>query len=146
MEEAVDRMEARIKATGEDVRGSQPTPANIEGGLTTLEEKSLGSIEKTGKPRLQDVLENADFEGTVFPARARFRLDTMADNKDKFIFVKAPEPTWDDTLPGEVAETTDATAGITAEPNSENYPSEAPPSDATSRETLEELLETNETD
>lgn len=60
MEEAVDRMEARIKATGEDVRGSQPTPANIEGGLTTLEEKSLGSIEKTGKPRLQDVLENAE--------------------------------------------------------------------------------------
>ncbi|MDD5127583.1 MAG: UxaA family hydrolase [Dehalococcoidales bacterium] len=58
--EAVDRMEARIKATGEDVRGSQPTPANIQGGLTTLEEKSLGNIEKTGKAPLQGVLENAE--------------------------------------------------------------------------------------
>ncbi|MDD4860332.1 MAG: UxaA family hydrolase, partial [Dehalococcoidales bacterium] len=60
LEEAVDRMEARIKATGEDVRGSQPTPANIQGGLTTLEEKSLGAIEKTGESRIQGVLENAE--------------------------------------------------------------------------------------
>lgn len=57
--EAVDHMEARIKATGEDVRGSQPTPANIQGGLVTLEEKSLGAIEKTGKSPVQGVLENA---------------------------------------------------------------------------------------
>jgi len=38
----------RINAIGVDPRGTQPTPGNIEGGLTTLEEKSLGGILKTG--------------------------------------------------------------------------------------------------
>lgn len=60
LHEMVDRMEARIKATGEDVRGTQPTPANIKGGLTTLEEKSLGALAKTGTSPLQGVLENAE--------------------------------------------------------------------------------------
>ncbi|SUH16970.1 hydrolase, UxaA family [Salmonella enterica subsp. enterica] len=30
--------EARAKALGEDIRGGQPTPGNIKGGLTTIEE------------------------------------------------------------------------------------------------------------
>jgi altronate dehydratase large subunit len=55
--EAVDRMEARIKATGEDIRGSQPTRGNIAEGLTTIEEKSLGALAKTGTSPLQGVLE-----------------------------------------------------------------------------------------
>ena len=33
---------------GVDMRGAQPTPGNIEGGLTTIEEKSLGAIAKGG--------------------------------------------------------------------------------------------------
>jgi len=41
---------------GVDLRGSEPTPANIEGGLTTIEEKSLGAIIKAGSARLQGVL------------------------------------------------------------------------------------------
>ncbi|MBU2534613.1 MAG: UxaA family hydrolase [Chloroflexota bacterium] len=60
LEAAVDRMEARIKATGEDMRGSQPTRGNIEGGLTTIEEKSLGAFQKTGTAPLQGVLEYAE--------------------------------------------------------------------------------------
>ena len=60
LEAAVERMEARIKATGVDIRGTQPTYANIEGGLTTIEEKSLGSLAKTGTSPLQGVLEYAE--------------------------------------------------------------------------------------
>jgi len=60
LQEAVDRMEARTKATGEDIRGSQPTRANIQGGLTTIEEKSLGALAKSGTAPLQGVLEYAE--------------------------------------------------------------------------------------
>jgi len=60
LEAAVNRMEARIKATGEDIRGSQPTRGNIEGGLTTIEEKSLGAFQKTGTAPLKGVLEYAE--------------------------------------------------------------------------------------
>jgi altronate dehydratase large subunit len=55
--EFADRLEARICATGEDIRGSQPNPGNILGGMTTLEEKSLGAIAKSGKSPISGVLE-----------------------------------------------------------------------------------------
>ena len=51
----VDRMEQRAKATGADMRGGQPTPGNIKGGLTTIEEKSLGAIAKAGTTDLREV-------------------------------------------------------------------------------------------
>jgi len=60
LEAVVDGMEAKIKAMGVDTRGTQPTRANIEGGLTTIEEKSLGSLAKTGTTPLQGVLEYAE--------------------------------------------------------------------------------------
>ncbi|WP_188397765.1 UxaA family hydrolase [Sporomusa sp. GT1] len=41
---------------GVDMRGGQPTPGNIEGGLSTIEEKSLGCIYKAGSRPLQDVI------------------------------------------------------------------------------------------
>lgn len=56
----VDQMEARIKASGEDIRGTQPTRGNIAEGLTTIEEKSLGALAKTGTSPLQGVLEYAE--------------------------------------------------------------------------------------
>ena len=56
----VEQMEARIKATGVDIRGSQPTRGNIEGGLTTIEEKSLGALAKTGTAPLEGILEYAE--------------------------------------------------------------------------------------
>lgn len=58
--EVVSRMEGRIKDTGEDIRGSQPTRGNIAEGLTTIEEKSLGALAKTGTSPLQGVLEYAE--------------------------------------------------------------------------------------
>lgn len=44
----VEQVENRAFAVGEDLRGSQPTPGNIEGGLSTIEEKSLGCMHKAG--------------------------------------------------------------------------------------------------
>lgn len=52
--------EARAMALGEDIRGGQPTPGNIEGGLTTIEEKSLGCIHKSGHAPITGVLNYAD--------------------------------------------------------------------------------------
>ena len=36
-------------ALGLDIRGTQPSPGNIRGGLTTIEEKSLGATHKGGE-------------------------------------------------------------------------------------------------
>lgn len=55
--EIVRRMEERAKAIGEDMRGGQPTPGNIKGGLSSIEEKSLGAIVKSGHRPIQGVLE-----------------------------------------------------------------------------------------
>jgi altronate dehydratase large subunit len=55
--EAAENTECRIKDMGVDLRGSEPTPANIQGGLTTIEEKSLGAIIKAGAAPLQGVLD-----------------------------------------------------------------------------------------
>ena len=41
---------------GVDLRGAQPTPGNQEGGLTTIEEKSLGAIAKGGTTPIRDIV------------------------------------------------------------------------------------------
>ena len=53
----VARMERRATAMGFDMRGGQPTTGNIAGGLTTIEEKSLGAIAKGGTKPIQGVYE-----------------------------------------------------------------------------------------
>ena len=53
----VARMEKRAIAMGFDMRGGQPTAGNIAGGLTTIEEKSLGAIIKGGTKPIQGVYE-----------------------------------------------------------------------------------------
>mgnify|MGYP001029991212 FL=1 len=55
--EIVGRMEHRAKSMGVDMRSGQPTPGNIKGGLTTIEEKSLGAIVKSGTKAIEGVLE-----------------------------------------------------------------------------------------
>lgn len=40
-----------------DLLGSQPTEGNIAGGLSTIEEKALGNIQKIGEARVHGVLE-----------------------------------------------------------------------------------------
>ena len=51
---------AEIKSQGVDLLGSQPTQGNIAGGLSTIEEKALGNIEKTGTKPIIGVLEPAE--------------------------------------------------------------------------------------
>lgn len=53
----VQRMEQRAMSTGNDIRGGQPTGGNIKGGLTTIEEKSLGAIAKAGNAPIMAVYE-----------------------------------------------------------------------------------------
>ena len=53
----VNRVEAEAMALGVDIRGTQPSPGNIRGGLTTIEEKSLGATYKAGeRTRLEAVV------------------------------------------------------------------------------------------
>ena len=58
--EIVNNMEARAKSLGCDMRKGQPTPGNIAGGLTTIEEKSLGAIMKSGTRPIQGVMGYTD--------------------------------------------------------------------------------------
>lgn len=44
---------------GADLTGSNPSPGNIEGGITTIEEKSLGCVHKGGSSPIQEVLDYA---------------------------------------------------------------------------------------
>lgn len=55
----VHNMQDKIEREGVDILGSEPTKGNIENGLTTIEEKSLGAIAKGGTTPLVDVLEYA---------------------------------------------------------------------------------------
>lgn len=53
----VERYENHFIRNGENVRLGNPTPGNKEGGLTTLEEKSLGCIHKGGETKIQAVFD-----------------------------------------------------------------------------------------
>ncbi|MBM3629681.1 MAG: hypothetical protein FJX21_17925, partial [Alphaproteobacteria bacterium] len=53
---AVARREAAVAATGFDLTGNNPGQENIRGGLSTIEEKSLGAIAKGGTRPIQGVL------------------------------------------------------------------------------------------
>ncbi len=48
-----------IETQAEDLFGSQPTQGNIAGGLSTIEEKAMGNIEKTGTKPVVGVLKPA---------------------------------------------------------------------------------------
>lgn len=52
--------EEHLRAAGQDCRAGQPTPGNKAGGLSTLDEKSLGCIRKGGTRPIVEVLEQAE--------------------------------------------------------------------------------------
>lgn len=52
--------EAHLKAAGQDCRAGQPTPGNKDGGLSTIDEKSLGCIRKGGTRPIVEVLAQAE--------------------------------------------------------------------------------------
>ncbi len=51
--------EEHLKLANQDCRAGQPTPGNKAGGLSTLDEKSLGCIKKGGTRPIVEVLEQA---------------------------------------------------------------------------------------
>ncbi|MFH1490960.1 MAG: UxaA family hydrolase [Pseudomonadota bacterium] len=57
--EIVDRRERHLREAGEDLRSGQPSPGNRAGGLSTIEEKSLGCIHKGGTSPVMEVLDYA---------------------------------------------------------------------------------------
>jgi altronate dehydratase large subunit len=58
--EMIARFERNVGALGVDLRGGQPVPGNMEGGLTTSEEKSLGAAKTGGKAPIESVLGYAE--------------------------------------------------------------------------------------
>ncbi|MEE8593535.1 MAG: altronate dehydratase family protein [Candidatus Bipolaricaulota bacterium] len=54
--DAVERRESDAAQYSIDFRGGQPTPGNISGGLTTIEEKSMGAISKGGSSMVREFL------------------------------------------------------------------------------------------
>ena len=58
--EIIKRYEDHIKNVGENIRDGNPSPGNKAGGITTLEEKSLGCIHKGGHSVINELLEYAE--------------------------------------------------------------------------------------
>ncbi len=57
--EFCSRLETDLARVCEDLRSGQPSPGNKAGGITTLEEKSLGCIHKGGTKSISEVVECA---------------------------------------------------------------------------------------
>lgn len=69
----IDKMERDILACGVDLRGSQPTGDNIAGGLSTIEEKSLGAMVKWGtKP----IVGMVDYAAPIGAESGMWLMDT----------------------------------------------------------------------
>lgn len=58
--EVIGAMENRSIQMGVDIRTGNPSPGNIKGGLSSLEEKSLGAAKKAGTRPLQELVNYAE--------------------------------------------------------------------------------------
>jgi (2R)-sulfolactate sulfo-lyase subunit beta len=65
-----------IEGTGANLLGSQPTQGNIKGGLSTIEEKAMGNIAKTGTRPVVGVLGPAEAPGNG--QRGIYYMDTSS--------------------------------------------------------------------
>jgi (2R)-sulfolactate sulfo-lyase subunit beta len=73
-----------IESSGANLLGSQPTQGNIRGGLSTIEEKALGNIAKTGTVPVVDALEPA-----VVPTRKGLNFMDSSSAAGEFITLMA---------------------------------------------------------
>ncbi|CAH0343837.1 (2R)-sulfolactate sulfo-lyase subunit beta [Bacillus sp. CECT 9360] len=55
----IGAMENRSIQMGVDIRTGNPSPGNLEGGISSLEEKSLGAATKSGTSRLEEIVDYA---------------------------------------------------------------------------------------
>jgi altronate dehydratase large subunit len=72
----VDRFEKEVERMGADMRGGNPSPGNIAGGLSTIEEKSLGCISKCGTAPIRGVIEYAE----TVPASGLIFMDSPGND------------------------------------------------------------------
>jgi altronate dehydratase large subunit len=73
--------EERARRCGEDIRTINPVPSNIAGGITTLEEKSLGAISKAGSAPIQGVLQYAQAP----PGKGLYFVDNWMSQSSIFL-------------------------------------------------------------
>ena len=73
----VHRYEKALQLVGEEVRTGNPSPGNKAGGLTTLEEKSLGCIHKGGHGPVNAVY---DYAKQVDPYKGLVIMDTPGND------------------------------------------------------------------
>ena len=66
--------QARQAETGENIRENNPSPGNLASGLTTLAEKSLGCLHKSGSHPFEDCLEY----GERIPGKGLYFLNAPA--------------------------------------------------------------------
>ena len=71
----VAQVEIEANRRGVDIRGANPVPDNIRGGITTIEEKSLGAILKGGTRDVQGVIE---YGRRIPSAAGLYVMDTPA--------------------------------------------------------------------
>ena len=65
--EVIRRFEEHVRMYGADLSTGQPTRGNMEAGLSTIEEKSLGCVTKIGSRPIVEVLEYADITSQKGP-------------------------------------------------------------------------------
>ena len=75
--EIVSRYERALQLVGEEIREGNPSPGNKEGGITTLEEKSLGCIHKGGHAPVSAVY---DYAKQVRPREGLVIMDTPGND------------------------------------------------------------------
>ncbi|MEW8974270.1 MAG: UxaA family hydrolase [Tissierellaceae bacterium] len=76
----VNNVEQRALDMGEDLRSGQPTPGNKEGGLSTIEEKSLGCMYKAGHKPFVGALGYAEMVDTN--KKGLYFMDTPGQDID----------------------------------------------------------------
>ncbi|MDQ0857185.1 UxaA family hydrolase [Bacillus sp. V2I10] len=74
--QSIARFEEEINRMGVDMRGGNPSPGNIEGGLSSIEEKSLGCISKGGTAPLQGVVDYA----SEIPGKGFYFMDSPGND------------------------------------------------------------------
>lgn len=80
--EIVARCEQTFEALGENIRSGNPSQGNQAGGITTLEEKSLGCIHKAGTRPIQAVMQSCDcvnVKGTVVMDTCAYDVCSVAE-------------------------------------------------------------------
>jgi altronate dehydratase large subunit len=70
----VHAYDALAREHGVDLAGTNPTPDNLAGGLTSIEEKSLGALAKTGSRPIMGVIDYAEYP----PASGVWMMDAPA--------------------------------------------------------------------